>query len=190
MLFANGLDPAKDVEYVNLGGLGAYMEALKAKRVDAVGSWGDPNENVFKPSPLWPNLTPLPATLYQGDVYLAKRDWVAKHPEVVTAFTAMLLKAMTFYLHHPEQAIDVAKAQVPELAAADREKGIQSIVVSRPTRSLNGLIDPSDVQKYLPTAVKAGLVKGVDPARFDAAKYFLNDYAKGAVSKVYAPFKG
>jgi NitT/TauT family transport system substrate-binding protein len=180
MLFANGLDPAKDVEYVNLGGLGAYMEALKAKRVDAVGSWGDPNENVFKPSPLWPNLTPLPATLYQGDVYLAKREWVTRNRDVVVGFNAMLMKAMTFYLNHPDQAVDIAKARIPELASADREKAIQSIIVSRPTRSLNGLIDPGDIQKYLPLAVKAGLIKGVDPARFDAAKHFLNDYARDA----------
>lgn len=186
MLIANGVDP-KDVEYVSLGGLGAYMEALKAKRVDAVGSWADPNESVFKPSPLWQNLTPLAATLYQGDVYLAKRDFVTKNPELVIAFNAMLLKAMTFYLTHPDQAVDIAKARIPELASADREKSIQSIIVSRPTRSLTGLIDLDDIQRYLPVALKAGVVKGVDPNKFDASKYFLNEYAKAAVTKLYAP---
>lgn len=185
MLFANGIDP-KDVEYVSLGGLGAYVEALKAKRVDAVGSWADPNETVFKPSPLWQNLTPLPATLYQGDVYLAKREFVTKNPELVVAFNAMLLKTMTFYLNHPDQAVDIAKARIPELGSVDREKSIQSIIISRPTRSLTGLVNPDDIQKYLPIALKAGLVKGLDSSKFDASKYFLNEYAKAAAARLGA----
>ena len=40
------------------------------------------------------------------------------------------------------------------------------------------------MQKYVPLAVKAGLVKGLDPAKFDASKYFLNDYAKAAAAKL------
>jgi len=184
MLVANGVDP-KDVEYVSLGGVGAYVEALKAKRVDAVGSWADPNERVFKPSPLWQNLTPLAATLYEGDVYLAKRDFVTKHPELAIAFNAMLLKAMTFYMTYPDRAVDLAKALIPELASADRETSIQNIIVTRPTRSLTGLSDPDAMHKYLPLALKAGLIKGVDPNKFDASKYFLNEYAKAAVDRVY-----
>lgn len=185
MLFANGIDP-KDVEYVSLGGLGAYVEALKAKKVDAVGSWADPNETVFKPSPLWENLTPLPATLYQGDVYLARREFVTRHPELVIAFDAMLMKTMAFYLDHPDQAVDIAKTRIPELASVDREKSIQSIIISRPTRSRTGLINPDEIQKYLPIALKAGLVKGLDPSKFDPSKYFLNDYAKAAAAKLGA----
>jgi ABC-type nitrate/sulfonate/bicarbonate transport system substrate-binding protein len=188
MLFASGVDP-KDVEYVNLGGVGAYMEALKAKRVHAVGSWADPNETVFRPSPLWPNLTVLPASLYQGDVFLAKREFVTKNPDLVIAFNAMLMKTMTFYLNYPDQAVDVAKARIPELASVDREKSIQSIITSRPTRSLTGLIDPDEIQRYLPVAVKAGLIKGIDSAKFDASGYFLNDYAKAAVTRLYAPYR-
>jgi len=184
MLFANGVDPSKDVEYVNLGGVGAYVEALKAKRVDAVGSWHDPNETVFKPSPLWPELTALPATLYQGDVYLARRDWVTKNRDLVVNFDALLMKTMNFFLDNPEKAVDIAKAKIPELASVDRDKSIQTIVVLRPTRSRTGLFDVEDMQKYVPLAVKAGLVKGLDPAKFDASKYFLNDYAKAAAAKL------
>jgi NitT/TauT family transport system substrate-binding protein len=185
MLFANGVD-LKDVEYVSLGGVGAYMEALKAKRVDAVGSWHDPNESIFKPSPLWSSLTPLPADLYQGDVYLARRDFVVKNRDLVIAFNAMLMKTMAFYLDHPDQAVDIAKARIPELAAVDREKAIQTIMVLRPTRSRTGLFDLDDVQKYVPLAVKAGLVKGLDPAKFDVSRYFLNEYAKAAVNRLSA----
>ena len=185
MLFANGVDP-KDVEYVSLGGVGAYVEALKAKRVDAVGSWHDPNETVFKPSPLWPQLTALPAALYQGDVYLAKRDFVTKNRDLMISFSTMLMKTMHFYLDHPDQAVDIAKARIPELAAVDREKSIQLITVLRPTRSRTGLFDLDDVQKYVPLAVKAGLVKGLDPGKFDASKYFLNEYAKAAAAKLNA----
>ncbi len=185
MLFANDIDP-RNVEYVSLGGVGAYMEALKAKRVDAVGSWFDPTESVFKASPLWPDLTVLPADLYQGDVYLAKREFVTKHRDLVVAFCAMLMKAMAFYVDHPDQAVDVAKARIPELAAVDREKAIQTIVVIRPTRSRTGLFDLDDVKKYVPLAVKAGLIKGLDPATFDASKYFLNDYARAAADRLRA----
>ncbi len=184
MLFASGVDPTKDVEYVSLGGLGAYVEALKAKRVDAVGSWADPNETVFKPSPLWPNLTVLPATLYQGDIYLAKREFVTKNQELVINFNAMLLRTMTFYLNHPDQAVDIARARIPELASVDREKAIQSIIVSRPTRSLTGLTDLDEIKRYLPVAVKAGLIKGVDPSKFDVSRHFLNDYAREAAKRV------
>ena len=184
MLFANGVDPAKDVEYVSLGGVGAYVEALKAKRVDAVGSWHDPNETVFKPSPLWPELTALPATLYQGDVYLARRDWVNKNRDLVVNFNALLMRTMNFFLDNPDKAIDIAKAKIPELATVDREKSIATIVVLRPTRSRTGLFDVEDMQKYVPLAVKAGLVKGLDPAKFDASKYFLNDYAQAAAAKL------
>jgi len=138
MLFANGVDPAKDVEYVNLGGVGAYVEALKAKRVDAVGSWHDPNETVFKPSPLWPELTALPATLYQGDVYLARRDWVTKNKDLVVNFNALLMRTMNYFLDNPEKAVDLAKAKIPELATVDRDKSIQTIAVLRPTRSRTG----------------------------------------------------
>lgn len=183
MLFANDVNP-KEVEYVNLGGVGAYMEALKAKRVDAVGSWQDPNETVFKPSPLWPDLTVLPVTLFEGDVYLAKRDFVEKHRDLVVAFDAMLMKTMIFMLDHPDQAVDIAKARIPQLAAVDREKSIQSIIALRPTRSRTGLFDLEGMQKYVPLAVKAGLVKGVDPDKFDVSKYFLNDYAKAAAVKL------
>jgi ABC-type nitrate/sulfonate/bicarbonate transport system substrate-binding protein len=185
MLFANGLDP-KDVEYVSLGGVGAYVEALKAKRVDAVGSWADPNETVFKPSPLWPNLTPLPATLYQGDIYLAKRDYVTKNRDLIIAFDAMLLKTMTFYLNHPDQAVDIAKTRIPELAGVDRDKSIESVIVSRPTRSLTGLTDLEEIQRYVPLAVKAGLVKNLDPSKFDVSRYFLNEYAKAAADRLGA----
>jgi ABC-type nitrate/sulfonate/bicarbonate transport system substrate-binding protein len=184
MLFANGVDP-KDVEYVNLGGVGAYMEALKAKRVDAVGSWHDPNETIFKPSPLWSELTALPATLYQGDVYLAKREFVTKNRDVIVNFNALVMKAVSFYVNNPEKAVDLAKARVPELAALDRDKSIQNIIVLRPTRSQTGLFNLEDVQKYVPLAVKAGLVKGLDPAQFDPSKYFLNDYAKAAAAKLH-----
>jgi ABC-type nitrate/sulfonate/bicarbonate transport system substrate-binding protein len=183
MLFANGVDP-KDVEYVSLGGVGAYVEALKAKRVDAVGSWHDPNETVFKPSPLWPELAALPATLYQGDVYLARRDWVTKNRDLVVNFDALLMKTMNFFLDNPDKAVDIAKARIPELATVDREKSIQTIVVLRPTRSRTGLFDIEDMQKYVPLAVQAGLVKGLDPTKFDASKYFLNDYAKAAAAKL------
>src|SRR5262249_23377333 len=184
MLFANGADPSKDVEYVNLGGVGAYVEALKAKRVDAVGSWHDPNETVFKPSPLWPELTALPATLYQGDVYLARRDWVTKNKDLVVNFDALLMKTMNFFLDNPDKAVDIAKAKIPELPTVHPDKSIQTIVVLRPTRSRTGLFDVEDMQKYVPLAVKAGLVKGLDPAKFDASKYFLNDYAKAAAAKL------
>jgi ABC-type nitrate/sulfonate/bicarbonate transport system substrate-binding protein len=184
MLFANGVDPAKDVEYVNLGGVGAYVEALKAKRVDAVGSWHDPNETVFKPSPLWPELTALPATLYQGDVYLARRDWVTKNRDLVVNFDALLMKTMNYFLDNPDKAVDIAKAKIPELATVDRDKSIQTIIVLRPTRSRTGLFDVEDMQKYVPLAVKAGLVKGLDPAKFDASKYFLNDYSRAAAAKL------
>ncbi|HXJ78215.1 MAG TPA: ABC transporter substrate-binding protein [Candidatus Methylomirabilis sp.] len=183
MLFANGVDP-KDVEYVSLGGVGAYVEALKAKRVDAVGSWHDPNETVFKPSPLWAELTALPATLYQGDVYLAKRDFVTKNRDTIVNFDVLLMKAVSFYLDNPDKAVDLARARIPELAAIDRDKSIQSIIVLRPTRSRTGLFDLEDMQKYVPLAVKAGLVKGLDPAKFDPSKYFLNDYAKAAAAKL------
>jgi NitT/TauT family transport system substrate-binding protein len=182
MLFANDVDP-KDVEYVNLGGVGAYMEALKAKRVDAVGSWFDPNETVFRPSPLWPELIVLPADLYQGDVYLAKRAFVTKNRDLIVAFCAMLVKTMPFYLDQPEQAVDVAKARFPELAAVDREKAIQGIVVNRPTRSRTGLFNVDDMKTYVPLAVKAGLVKGLDQGKFDPSQYFLNDYAKAAAER-------
>jgi len=183
MLYANGVDP-KSVEYVSLGGVGAYVEALKAKRVDAVGSWHDPNETVFKPMPLWSELTPLPANLYQGDVYLARRDFVTKNRDLVVGFNAMLMKTMNFYLDNPDKAVDLAKAKIPELAGVDREKSIQGIVVLRPTRSRTGLFDLDDMQKYVPLAVKAGLVKGLDPGKFDASKYFLNDYAKAAAARL------
>jgi ABC-type nitrate/sulfonate/bicarbonate transport system substrate-binding protein len=183
MLFANDVDP-RNVEYVNLGGVGAYMEALKAKRVDAVGSWLDPTETVFKPSPLWPDLTVLPADLYQGDLYLAKREFVTKHRDQVVAFCAVLMKSMAFYLDHPDQAVDIAKARIPELAAVDREKAIQAIVVSRPTRGRTGLFDLDEIRKYVPLGVKAGLIKGLDPATFDPAKYFLNDYARAAAERL------
>jgi NitT/TauT family transport system substrate-binding protein len=182
MLFANGVDP-KEVEYVSLGGVGAYVEALKAKRVDAVGSWHDPNETVFKPSPLWPELTALPASLYQGDVYLARRDWVTKNRDTVINFTALLMKTMNWFLDNPDKAVDIAKARIPELSGVDRDKSIQTIVTLRPTRNRTGLFDVEDMQKYVPLAVKAGLVKGLDPAKFDASKYFLNDYAKAAAAK-------
>ena len=183
MLFANGVDP-KDVEYVSLGGVGAYVEALKARRVDAVGSWHDPNETVFKNSPLWSELTALPATLYQGDVYLARRDWVTKNRDLVVNFNALLMKTMNFFLDNPEKAVDIAKARIPELSAVDRDKSIQTIIVLRPTRSRTGLFDVEDMQKYVPLAVQAGLVKGLDPAKFDASKHFLNDYAKAAAAKL------
>jgi NitT/TauT family transport system substrate-binding protein len=183
MLFANGVDP-KDVEYVSLGGVGAYVEALKAKRVDAVGSWHDPNETVFKPTPLWSELTALPANLYQGDVYLARRDFVTKHRDLVVAFNAMLMKTMHFILDNPDRAVDLAKAGIPELSGIDRDKSIQTIVTLRPTRSRTGLFDVEDVQRYVPLAVKAGLVKGLDPAKFDASKHFLNEYAKAAAARL------
>jgi ABC-type nitrate/sulfonate/bicarbonate transport system substrate-binding protein len=186
MLFANELDP-KDVEYVNLGGVGAYIEALKAKRVDAVGSWFDPTESVFRPSPLWPELTMLPATLYQSDVYLAKREFATKNRDQVVAFCALLTKAMAFYLDHPDQAVDIAKARIPELAAVERDKAIQTIRLIGPTRSRTGLFDLDDIKRYVPLAVKAGLIKGLDPARFDASRYFLNDYAQAAADRVRAP---
>jgi len=185
MLYANGVDP-KDVEYVSLGGVGAYLEALKAKRVDAVGSWHEPNETVFKPSPLWPDLIALPATLYQGDVYLCRRDYATKHRDVVINFSAMLLKTMAFYLDHPEQVVDIAKARIPELAALDREKSIQTLLVLRPTRSRTGLFNQEDMQRYVPLAVKAGLVKGLDPSKFDASRYFVNEYAQAAVARLAA----
>ena len=185
MLFANGVDP-KDVEYVSLGGVGAYMEALKAKRVDAVGSWHDPNETVFKPSPLWPELTALPVTLYEGDCLLAKRDFVTKQRELAIAFDAMLMKTMIFYLDHPAEAIDVAKAKIPELAAVDKEKAVAALNTLAPTRSRTGLFDLDALQKYVPLAVKAGLVKGLDPGKFDVAKYFLNEVPKAAAEKLKA----
>jgi NitT/TauT family transport system substrate-binding protein len=185
MLFANGVDP-KDVEYVNLGGVGAYMEALKAKRVDAVGSWHGPNETVFKPSPLWSELTALPVTLYEGDCLLAKRDFVTKNRDLAIAFDAMLMKTMTFYLDHPDQAVDIAKAKIPELASVDREKSIQALNTLKPTRSRTGLFDLDALQKYVPLAVKASLVKGLDPGKFDASKYFLNEYPKAAAAKLGA----
>lgn len=188
MLYANGIDP-KDVEYVSLGGVGAYVEALKAKRVDAVGSWHEPNETVFKPSPLWPELTALPATLYQGDVYLAKREYLTRHREVVINFCAMLLKTMAFYLDHPDQVVDIAKARIPELAALDREKSIQTLIVLKPTRSRTGLFNQEDMQRYVPLAVKAGLVKGLDPNKFDASRYFVNEYAQAAVARLAATAK-
>jgi NitT/TauT family transport system substrate-binding protein len=183
MLFANGVDP-KDVEYVNLGGVGAYVEALKAKRVDAVGSWHDPNETVFKPSPLWSELTALPANLYQGDVYLARREWVTKNRDLAVSFDALIMKAMNFFLDNPDKAVDIAKAHIPELGTIDRDKSIQTIIVLRPTRSRTGLFDIEDMQRYVPLAVKAGLVKGLDASKFDASKYFLNDYAKAAAAKL------
>jgi hypothetical protein len=31
---------------------------------------------------------------------------------------------------------------------------------------------------------EGGLVKGLDPAKFDASKYFLNDYSKAAAAKL------
>ena len=34
--------------------------------------------------------------------------------------------------------------------------------------------------------MKAGLVKGLDPGKFDASKYFLNEYAKAAAAKLNA----
>jgi ABC-type nitrate/sulfonate/bicarbonate transport system substrate-binding protein len=185
MLFANGVDP-KDVEYVSLGGVGAYMEALKAKRVDAVGSWHDPNELVFKPSPIWPQLTALPVTLYEGDCDLAKRDFVTKNRDLIISFDAMLMKTMNFYLDHPDQAVDIAKARIPELADLDREKSIQSLNTLRPTRSRTGLFDLDALQKYVPLAVEAGLVKGLDPGKFDASRYFLNEYPKAAAAKLNA----
>jgi ABC-type nitrate/sulfonate/bicarbonate transport system substrate-binding protein len=183
MLFANGVDP-KDVEYVSLGGVGAYVEALKARRVDAVGSWHDPNETVFKPTPLWSDLTALPANLYQGDVYLARRDFVTKNRDLIVAFDAMLMRTMSFILDNPDKAVDLAKARIPELAGIDRDKAIQTIITLRPTRSRTGLFDVEDMQRYVPLAVKAGLVKGLDPARFDASRYFLNDYAKAAAARL------
>lgn len=185
MLFANGVNP-KDVEYVNLGGVGAYMEALKAKRVDAVGSWHDPNETVFKPSPLWPELTALPVTLFEGDCYLAKRNFVTKNRDLVISFDAMLMKTMNWYLDHPDQAVDIAKERIPELASLDREKSIQALNTLRPTRSRTGLFDLEGVRKYVPLAVQAGLVKGLDPSKFDVAKHFLNEYPEAAAAKLNA----
>ena len=128
-----------------------------------------------------------PCHSLSGDVLLAKRDFVTKNRDLIVAFNAMLLKAMTFYLNQPDQAVDIAKARIPELASADREKSIQSIIVSRPIRSLTGLVDLDEIQKYVPIAVKAGLVKGLDPNTFDASKYFPNEYAKAAVNKLNAP---
>ena len=70
---------------------------------------------------------------------------------------------MNYFLDNPEKAVDIAKAKIPELATVDRDKSIQTIVVLRPTRSRTGLFDVEDMQKYVPLAVKAGLVKGQTP---------------------------
>jgi len=98
-------------------------------------------------------------------VYLARRDWVTKNKDLVVNFNALLMRTMNYFLDNPEKAVDLAKAKIPELATVDRDKSIQTIVVLRPTRSRTGLFDVEDMQKYVPLAVKAGLVKGLDPTR-------------------------
>ena len=191
MLFANGVDP-DSVEYVSLGGIGAYVEALKSGSVDAVGSWLGPNQTVFRPdTELWDNLTVLPADLYQGDVYLAKRSWVDENPELATAFAKMLVKTLTFYVTYPELSVDFGQANIPEVAATDREVGINTVITNRPARSLDGLINPADIEEYIPLAQQAGLISDeLDPAAIDVYDIFLNTHAEQAIEEIYAAYEG
>jgi hypothetical protein len=101
----------------------------------------------------------------------------------------MLVKTMAFYLDNPDQVVDIAKARIPELAALDREKAIQTLIVLKPTRSRTGLFNQEDMQRYVPLAVKAGLVKGLDPNKFDASRYFVNEYAQAAIARPGATAK-
>ena len=191
MLFANGVDP-DSVEYVSLGGIGAYVEALKSKSVDAVGSWLGPNQTVFKPdTELWNNLTVLPADLYQGDVYLAKRSWVEANEEAVIGFNMMLAKTLTYYVTYPELAVDFGQANIPEVAATDREVGINTVKTNRPARSLDGFINPADIEEYIPLAQQAGLISDeLDPAAIDVYDIFLNTHAEQAIEEIYAAYEG
>ncbi len=184
MLFDNGLKP-DDVTYVTLGGTGAYLEAMKAKRVDAVGSWHDPNETIFKRDAIWSSTVWLPATKYEGDIYLAKRSWVEKNEELAIKFNMMLAKAMAFYINYPEQALDIGRAAVPEIGAGDRAAQLNTILVNAPTRQLTGTQYPDDLKAYVPLSVQAGLVKGLDPAKVDVDKVFTNKYVAEAMKRLY-----
>ena len=157
-----------------------------------MGSWLGPNQTVFRPdTELWDNLSVLPADLYQGDVYLAKRSWVDENPELATAFAKMLVKTLTFYVTYPELSVDFGQANIPEVAATDREVGINTVITNRPARSLDGLINPADIEEYIPLAQQAGLISDeLDPAAIDVYDIFLNTHAEQAIEEIYAAYEG
>ena len=132
-----------------------------------------------------------PADLYQGDVYLAKRSWVDENPDLAVGFAKMLVKTLTYYVTYPAWSVDFGRENIPEIAATDREVGINTVTTNRPARSLDGLINPADIEEYIPLAQQAGLITDeLDPASIDVYDIFLNEFAQAAIEEIYAEYEG
>jgi NitT/TauT family transport system substrate-binding protein len=114
LVASGGLDPDRDVKWLAVGVGGPAAVALSQKNVDAMALWGDFQASLENRGLKFREITAPFMKDLLGQVFIARDDFLAEHPDVAIAFGRGVAKATLFGLTNPEAAVRIHWQAYPQ----------------------------------------------------------------------------
>jgi len=161
MLSESGVDPEKDVTFVETGAGAQAITALTSKRVDIWGTWdaqiAAAENNGLK---LRRFTAPSAEKLNWGSGYFVRDDYVKSHPEVITKVMRCVAEGTLFAMTNPEATVRIHWQVFPNSkpsGLSDEEAMRQALHVLQ-TRLAFLKLEPGAKWGELPPASAADMV--------------------------------
>lgn len=114
LLASGGLNPDNDVKWLAVGVGGPAAVAISQKNVDAMALWGDFQASLENRGLKLREVTAPFMKELLGQVFIARDDFLAEHPDVAIAFGRGVAKATLFGLTNQEAAIRIHWQMYPQ----------------------------------------------------------------------------
>ena len=125
ILVKNKIDPGK----VAVTDVGADMTPLAAGRVDAITGWvTNAKEMSIFSGPLVSLSMEQAGLPSYGDTYFATDDAIARNADQLARFIRALAQGWDWTSQHPDEAVDIAAAEYPELDASIEKRIMPTVL--------------------------------------------------------------
>ena len=118
LLASGGLNPDADVKWLAVGVGGPAAVAITQKSIDAMALWGDFQASLENRGLKFREITAPFMKDLLGQVFVARDDFLAEHPDAAIAFGRGVAKATLFGLTNPEAAIRIHWQMYPQTRPA------------------------------------------------------------------------
>ena len=165
VLRKDGLDPLKDVQYINMADQNAGLQAFAKGEVDAafVNVTNLPMIKDFEYNILADTTTPegsekyLGAVEFPGEMICTTEKYAQENPEIVQKVVTSIIEAQKWIAEHSSQ--EVAASLKPIFGQVDEQVIKEQIDIIRDKFSLNGIITEKGQQAVVNMLIDAGVIK-------------------------------
>lgn len=169
-----GIDPDKDVQFINSGASSARLSALKAGQVDVAiltspQTFAAKREGLSMVGKLAEHLSGFP-----HDVYYAPQAFLTKNPETTRAFIRAINRSVEALRKDKETSVAIVK----EILKYSDQDASDSWEEYKNTFPLDGTIDLNGVAFLMDLSVKAGDIKEPMPNDKIINSTFIKEFSK------------